>query len=63
MAQWLRQVWSEDDGQDMIEYSLIITFIALAVMWFVNSTKPAVNGIWQSSNSDLTQGLSAASGS
>lgn len=63
MGQWLRNLWIEDDGQDMIEYSLLITFIAIAVMWVMGSTRPAVNAVWQSSNSDLTQGVSAASGS
>lgn len=63
MAQWLRKVWAEDDGQDMIEYSLLITFIAIAVMWVMGSTRPAVNGVWTASNSDLTQGISAATGS
>ena len=63
MAQWLRNLWSEDDGQDMIEYSLLITFIAIAVMWVMGSTRPAVNAVWQAGNSDLTQGISAASGS
>lgn len=63
MGQWLRNLWIEDDGQDMIEYSLLITFIAIAVMWVMGSTRPAVNAVWQSGNSDLTQGMSAASGS
>jgi Flp pilus assembly pilin Flp len=63
MAQMMSNLWSEQDGQDMIEYSLLITFIAIAVMFIMGSTRPAVNSIWQSSNSDLSQGLAAASGS
>lgn len=63
MAQLIRNLWKEQDGQDLIEYSLLITFIAIAVMFVIGSSRPAVNSIWQSSNSDLTQGLAAASGS
>ena len=63
MAQLICNFWKEQDGQDLIEYSLLITFIAIAVMFVMGSTRPAVNSIWQSSNSDLTQGLAAASGS
>ena len=63
MAQRLCTFWSRDDGQDMIEYSLLITFIAIAVMWVMGAQRPAVNAIWQASNSDLTQGLATASGS
>ena len=63
MAQRMCNFWNEQDGQDLIEYSLLITFIAIAVMFVMGSTRPAVNSIWQASNSDLTQGLAAASGS
>lgn len=63
MAQLMFRFWDEQDGQDLIEYTLLITFIAMAVMFMMGATKPAVNAIWQSSNSDLAQGLAAASGS
>ena len=63
MAQRLCSFWNEQDGQDIIEYSLLICFIAIAVMFVMGTTKPAVNAIWQSSNSDLAQGLATASGS
>ena len=63
MAQWMCNFWAKEDGQDLIEYSLLITFIAIAVMFVMGSTRPAVNSIWTTSNSDLTQGLAAASGS
>ena len=63
MAQSMCKFWQEEEGQDIIEYSLLICFIAIAVMFVMGSTRPAVNQIWQNSNSDLTQGLAAASGS
>ena len=63
MAQRLCNFWKEQDGQDIIEYSLLICFIAIAVMFVMGTTRPAVNQIWQSSNSDLAQGLATASGS
>jgi Flp pilus assembly pilin Flp len=63
MRKRVRNFWDEQDGQDLIEYSLLITFIAIAVMFVMGSTRPAVNSIWQSTNSDLSQGLAAASGS
>ena len=30
MQQLLCSLWREEDGQDLIEYSLLITFIAIA---------------------------------
>ena len=63
MAQWMRKFWLDEEGQDLIEYSLLITFIAIACAALIGSGRNAVNSIWITSNSDLTQGLSAASGS
>jgi Flp pilus assembly pilin Flp len=63
MAQRMCNFWNEEVGQDLIEYSLLICFIAIAVMFIMGTTRPAVNAIWQSGNSDLAQGLAAASGS
>ena len=32
MALWLHNFWLEEEGQDLIEYSLLITFIAIACL-------------------------------
>jgi len=62
MAAWLCNFWIEDEGQDLIEYSLLITFIAIACAALIGSGRPAVNAIWQSGNADLSSGLTAATG-
>jgi Flp pilus assembly pilin Flp len=63
MAAFLYNFWREEDGQDLIEYSLLITFIAIACAAIIGSGRPAVSSIWQSSNSQLVQanGTAAAS--
>jgi Flp pilus assembly pilin Flp len=53
MGQRLFQLWRDEDGQDLIEYTLLITFIAIACLAFVGAGRPAVNGIWSTSNSQL----------
>ena len=63
MAQMLNQFWIEEEGQDLIEYSLLITFIAIACFALIGAGRPAVNGIWQASNSHLTVANTTASGS
>jgi Flp pilus assembly pilin Flp len=63
MAAYLNQFWREEDGQDLIEYSLLITFIAIACAALIGSGRPAVNSIWQNSNNQLTQANTAAGGS
>ena len=63
MAPYLYNFWQEEDGQDLIEYSLLITFIAIACAAIIGAGRPAVNNIWQGSNNQLTQANVAASGS
>lgn len=62
MPQLLYSFWADEEGQDIIEYSLLIIFIAIATMWFVGSGRSAVNSIWTESNSTITQ-ASATAGS
>jgi Flp pilus assembly pilin Flp len=63
MHQMLIRLWAEDTGQDLIEYSLLITFIAIACLAFVGSGRPAVKAIWTQSNAQLTSANSVAGGS
>jgi len=47
-----------------VEYSLLIAFIALAVVQIIISGGKSMNGIWSSTNSDLSAANAAiASGS
>ena len=61
MQELLFRLWSEESGQDLIEYSLLITFIAIATAAVVGSGQNAIRSIWTSSNSSITQANSAAS--
>ena len=63
MATFLLNFWREDDGQDLIEYSLLITFIAVACAAMLGAGRPAVNAIWQNGNSQLTTANTTAAGS
>jgi len=53
MAKWIRQFLRDEDGQDIVEYSLLITFIAIACMWFLGAGAPSVNRIWQVGNAQV----------
>jgi Flp pilus assembly pilin Flp len=64
MAAYLLNFWHEEEGQDLIEYSLLITFIAIACAAVLGAGRPAVNGVWQGTNNQLAQANGiAASGS
>ena len=62
MAQWLYQFWQENEGQDLIEYSLLITFIAIACAAIVGAGRPATNAIWTRSNATLSTANTIAKG-
>jgi Flp pilus assembly pilin Flp len=63
MATFLYNFWREEEGQDLIEYSLLITFIAIACAALLGAGRPAVNSIWQTSNNQLLQANGAAASS
>lgn len=60
MAQCIYRFCSEQDGQDIIEYSLLLLFIAIACLSFVGNGRNAVNSIWTSANSRITTASTAA---
>jgi Flp pilus assembly pilin Flp len=62
MCEQLRRFWDDEGGQDLIEYSLLITFIAIACMWFVGAGRGPVNGVWTTANGHVTSAAAAASG-
>jgi Flp pilus assembly pilin Flp len=58
-----RRFWIEEEGQDLIEYTLLMTFIVIACMWFVGAGHDPVNGIWTTANNSVTTAQTAANGS
>ncbi|MGA3240196.1 MAG: Flp family type IVb pilin [Bryobacteraceae bacterium] len=61
--QLLIHFWRDESGQDLIEYSLLITFIAIACLALIGAGRPSVNGIWIGTNTQLSMASTAASGS
>jgi Flp pilus assembly pilin Flp len=57
----LRNLWRDEQGQDMIEYTLLMAFVALASGALFLGTGGSISGIWTTSNSQLTAANSQAS--
>jgi Flp pilus assembly pilin Flp len=51
----------DDEAQDLIEYTLLMGFVALASVAIFSGAGGAVKGIWSSSNSQLTHANTMAS--
>ena len=54
-------LWNDDHGQDLIEYTLIMAFVALASAALFIGTGGSISGIWTVSNSQLVAASSSAS--
>jgi len=58
---FLRNFWSEEEGQDLIEYTLLMAFVALASAALFIGAGGSVKGIWSTTNSQLTAANTTAS--
>jgi Flp pilus assembly pilin Flp len=57
----LYNLWNDDQGQDTIEYVLLIAFVALASAAIFLAGGGSIQGIWSTSNSQITAANSSAS--
>jgi Flp pilus assembly pilin Flp len=56
---FLRNLWNDEQGQDLIEYTLLMAFVALASAALFIGAGSSVKGIWGAANTQL--GAAAAS--
>ena len=56
----LRNFWIADSGQDLIEYTLLMAFVALASAALFLGAGNSIMGIWTSTNLQLSAANAAA---
>jgi Flp pilus assembly pilin Flp len=54
-------LWNDESGQDLIEYTLLMAFIALASAAIFISAGGSINAIWQTGSTELSGAASVAS--
>jgi Flp pilus assembly pilin Flp len=52
--------WREDEGQNLIEHSLLLAFVCLVAATMFISAGNSVKAIWTASNSELTAAAGSA---
>jgi len=57
----LYNIWNQEEGQDLIEYTLLISFVALAVVGLFMGAGNDVKGVWASTNNQLASANTHAS--
>ena len=50
----LRQIKEEEEGQDLIEYTLLLAFVCLASAALFIGAGASINVIWQAANNILS---------
>ena len=59
---WISQFWNDESGQDLIEYTLLLACVALASGALFLGAGGSVAGIWTTTNNQLAQANTIASG-
>ena len=57
----LRNFWNDEQGQDLIEYTLLLAFVALASAALFLGAGGSIKGIWTVTNTQLDNANTSAS--
>jgi len=58
---FLRNLWNGEQGQDLIEYTLLMAFVALASAALFIGAGGKISSIWSATNTQLANAATAAS--
>jgi len=54
MTKFWTEFWADDQGQDLIEYALLLAFVALSAAALFSTAGGSINTIWSNTNSQLS---------
>ena len=54
----LKKFWNEEEGQDLIEYALLLGFITLAVVGALTAIRGNLDTLWGNAQSAINQAAS-----
>jgi Flp pilus assembly pilin Flp len=54
MTNFLNTFWRDEQGQDLVEYTLLLAFVALASAGLFMSAGGSIATIWTTTNAKLT---------
>lgn len=61
MVRTLHEFWRDESGQDLIEYTLLLGFVAMASAAIFISSGASISAIWSSGNAELSSAAATAS--
>jgi len=54
MKNLMKRLWKEEEGQDLVEYALLIVLIALVLVTSIKSLSSAISTVFASASTSLT---------
>lgn len=51
---WIAKLWRDDEGQDLIEYTILLSFVTMTVMGLFMGSGKDVKQVWTVANNQLT---------
>lgn len=61
LAASITRFWKAEDGQDFLEYTLLIAFVALFSVAFYSSSGTSITQVWSTSNNTLSMAAVSSS--
>jgi len=55
------QLWSDDGGQHLVEYAILLAWMALASTAFLMGWGKSLRGVWTAANTQLAAAKASAS--
>ena len=59
----LLRFWSNESGQDLTEWALLVAFIGISSVAMMNHSGPSISGVWTAAQVTLQQGQPGNGGS
>jgi Flp pilus assembly pilin Flp len=56
----LAGLWSDTDGQDLVEYSLLLGFIAISTISILTGVRSSMDTLWSKISSALSSAVAAS---
>jgi Flp pilus assembly pilin Flp len=63
MITMFRAFCKEEEGQDMVEYALLLAFVALAAVSVLGNVKTQIGSFWSQVNTQLSTATTSAGAS
>ena len=58
---YLLKLWNDEEGQDLIEYTILLSFVTLSVVGLFMGAGRDVKGVWSTANAQLGNANTTAS--